>query len=401
MRTTWNFHAPAQIKFGAGSAETLGQCCLYEGWHHVLVVTDRVLERVGILDKILQSLAAAGCTASVFADSCAEPAIEIALAAVDFARKSPVDAVIGLGGGSNMDLAKIVALLLKHRGNPVDYFSFDRVPGPVMPIVCLPTTAGTGSEVSHAAVLTDAANKMKVSTLSQYLRPRLAIVDPVLTYTCPKQVSADSGIDALTHAVEGFMATDFANMAETNTDRLAYEGSFPLADSLAEQAIRLVGKHLESVVANLASHEHRGGMALAATLAGLAFSNAGVALVHGLEYPLGGELHCTHGAGNGLLLPHVMRFNKPERTMHLARIAEWLGVDTSGVTPETAADRAIERVVAMQHAIGIPQRIRDLGGKLEQLPMFAAKAFQVKRLLATNPRSASEADLLGILQAAF
>lgn len=401
MRTTWNFHAPHQLMFGAGAADTLGDACHRERWTNVVVITDRVLEKVGIVERVVRSLAIAGCNVRVFADSCAEPAIEVAIAAADFAQQQPLSAIVGLGGGSNMDLAKIVAVLATHGGHPKDYFSFGRVPGPVLPIICLPTTAGTGSEVSHAAVLTDAANKMKVSTLSQYLRPRLAIVDPVLTYSCPKQVSADSGIDALTHAIEGYMATDHRLLGESNSEPLAYEGSFPIADSFAEQAIRLVGQHLEPVVADLANVDARGGMALAATLAGLAFSNAGVALVHGLEYPLGGELHCTHGAGNGLLLPHVMRFNLPKRTEHLAKIAEWLGVDISGTTRETAAHRAIDRVVQMQQQIGIPQRIRDLGGKEEQLPIFAAKAFQVKRLLATNPRAATEADLLAILQAAF
>ena len=266
-----------------------------------------------------------------------------------------------------------------------------------MPLACVPTTAGTGSEVSHAAVLTDVANKIKVSTLSNYLRPALAVVDPGLTMTCPKTVTADSGIDALTHAVEAYVAVDYDQLPEPT----AYEGRFSLADCLAEKAIELIGKHLVVAVQRPEDRVAREGMALAATLAGIAFSNAGLGLVHALEYPLGGTLHCSHGAGNGLLLSHVMRFNLPERVPSMARIAERLGEPIGGLSPEAAAERAVVAVERIRDAIGIPARIRDLGGKAEQLPEFAKKAFAIKRLLQVNPRVASEADLLGILQAAF
>ena len=271
----------------------------------------------------------------------------------------------------------------------------------MLPLVCLPTTAGRGSEVSHAAVLTDTENQMKVSILSHYLRPALAVVDPQLTLTCPPRPTADSGIDALTHAIEAMTATHFNELDVSADEPFPYEGKQPIGDCLAEKAIELIGQHLVTAVNepnNLAARE---GMALAATMAGLAFSNNAVAAVHALEYPLGGALHVSHGAGNGLLLPHVMQFNLSTRLPEFARIARLLGEDTNGLSDEAAAAQAVVAVKRLSVAIGIPQRIRDLGGTLEQLPTFAAKSFSIKRLMLLNPRRPTEADLLEILRAAF
>ena len=300
-----------------------------------------------------------------------------------------------------MDLAKITATVVTHGGNPADYFGFDRVPGPVLPLICVPTTAGTGSEVSHAAVLTDTANEMKVSTLSNWLRPKLAIVDPELTYSCPRQVTADSGIDVLTHAIEAYTAIDFAEMHVSAGEPCAYEGRFPVADVMAEKAIVLVGRHLVTAVSEPDNTIARDGMALAATLAGIAFSNAGVALVHALEYPLGGALHCSHGAGNGLLLPFVMRFNLPERVETFGRIAQLLGATTDGLPAAEAAELAIAHVERLKHEIGIPERISDIGGTADQLAAFAKKAFAIKRLCWVNPRDATLEDVVGIYQDAL
>ena len=269
------------------------------------------------------------------------------------------------------------------------------------PLICVPTTAGTGSEVSHAAVLTDTDNHMKVSTLSQHLRPTLAVVDPELTYSCPPSVTADSGIDALTHAVEAYTATDFDQLTVPGGGACAYEGRCPLTDGLAEQAVRLIGRQLPVAVREPDNRPAREAMAFAATLAGMAFSNAGVALVHALEYPVGGAVHCSHGAGNGLLLPHVMRFNLPHRKPALARLAQWLGAETSGLSEDEAAEQAVTAVEGLQRAIGIPTRLRDLGATREQLPGFAEKAFAIERLRLVNPRPSTQADLLSILEAAF
>jgi alcohol dehydrogenase class IV len=397
MRTTWTFFTAGQLTFGPGSASQLGEIAARRGWKRILVITDRVLRSLGLVERVTQPLIEAGMDCQVFDGGEPEPSIHVALQASESARQFRPDALLGLGGGSNMDLTKLAAVLFTHGGQPVNYFGFDRVPGPVIPLICVPTTAGTGSEVSHAAVLTDSENRIKVSTLSNYLRPAVAVVDPQFTYGCPSKITADSGIDALTHAIEAYTATD----SEQLELPCGYEGRFPLGMCLAEQAISLIGKHLVTVVHEPGNHAARDAMSLAATMAGIAFSNCGVALVHGLEYPMGGALHCSHGEGNGLLLPHVMRFNLPTRVPAFARIAQLLGENTAGLSEDEAAPRAISAVDRIREAIGVPGRIRDLGGRQEQLAEFADKAFQIKRLLAVNPRSATRDDLLDILRAAF
>jgi alcohol dehydrogenase class IV len=401
MPPTWTFHTAAQITFGPGARGRLGEIARRWKIERLLVVTDQNLIDAGIERQVRQPLQAAGVNVHTFSEGEAEPSVEAALESIQCARDFQPDGILGLGGGSNMDLSKIAATVYRHGGSPHDYFGFDRVPGPILPLICVPTTAGTGSEVSHSAVLTDTAHEMKVSTLSNYLRPAAAVVDPELTYACPRQVTADSGIDALTHAIEAYTATDYHAMRVPPGEKCAYEGRFPLADCLAEKAIELVGRFLVRAVHEGADHEARDAMALAATLAGMAFSNSGVALVHALEYPLGGALHCSHGAGNGMLLPYVMRFNLPVRQSELARIARLLGEDVDGMDVAQSAESAISAVERIKGEIGIPARIRDLGAREDQLPQFAEKAHAIARLRWVNPRESSQEDLLEILKSAF
>jgi alcohol dehydrogenase class IV len=337
----------------------------------------------------------------VSAESEAEPSIQAAGLVAERARRFGPDAVLGLGGGSNIDVAKYAAILCTYGGELSDYFGIGQLPGPIMPVIGVPTTAGTGSEVSHCAVLTDTANQMKVSSLSDLMRPQLAVVDPQLAVTCPRQVTADAGIDALTHAVEAYTASDFTRLDPDPGKLMPYDGRTPMGDLLAEKAIQLVGRHLECVVREPDNLDAREGMALAALLGGLAFSNCGVALVHAMEYPLGGILHCSHGGGNGMLLPHVMQFNLPERVTQLARIAELLGEDVTGLAPREAAQKGVDAVHRLNRLVGVPLTIRDLGGTQEQLPLFAEKAFAVKRLLLMNGREPTYDDILEIYKAAY
>lgn len=400
-RTTWNFYSAGRVVFGSGGIRQLPRCLDRIPSGKVLLITDQQLVRAGVVDRVRMPLLESGRNVEVFDGGEPEPSLKIAEAAVNHARKFQPDAILGLGGGSNMDLAKITANIFTHGGEFSDYFGYDKINGPLCPLVCVPTTSGTGSEVSHAAVLTDTQNQMKISTLSQYLRPSLAVIDSELTLSCPPKATADSGIDALTHAIEAYTAVDHTELAVAAGESWPYDGKTPLGDCLAEKAIALIGEHLITAVKEPTNLAAREGMALAATLAGMAFSNCAVAVVHALEYPLGGALHCSHGAGNGLLLPYVMRFNLPVRRKEMAAIARLLGEDVSGLSLEAAAERAIIAVEKLRKAIGIPERIRDLGGQRDQLPGFAKKAFEIKRLMLLNPRLPSEANLLAILESAF
>ncbi len=401
MRTVWTFHSAVSLVFGPGSVRQTGDVIRRLGLQRVFVVTDPILRNVGAADTLHSVLADAGVHCELYFGGAAEPSLDLVNTATATARHYNPDGVIGLGGGSNMDIAKFVAVLLKHGGRPDDYLGDDRIPGPILPVVCVPTTAGTGSEVSGAAAFTDTAKNCKTGSLSNYLRPAAAIVDPDLTLSCPRKVTADSGIDALTHAIEAFTAVDNADFPLPPGERSVYQGRNPMSDTCAAEAIRLVGQHLRQAVHNGPDREARNGMMLAATLAGMAFSNSGVALVHAMEYPVGGATNCSHGEGNGLLLPYVMRFNMPTRKAAFAQVAEWLGEDIGNLKEDEAAERAITSVEKLQKDIGIPQRLRDLGCQENQLAEFAEKAVAIKRILRVNPRPATAKDVEAIYRAAL
>jgi alcohol dehydrogenase class IV len=401
MRTTWTFHTAGQLIFGRNATQQLGDVSLGLGLKRLLLVTDTVLLKSGLVDLLLGPLSEAGTHVEVFSGGEPEPSLRAAHAAIAAGRDYRPDGVLGLGGGSNMDLAKITACVLSHGGTPSIYVGDGKIPGPVLPLLCVPTTAGTGSEVSAAAVLTDTENHIKVGVLSNHLRPRVALIDPLLTVSCPAKVTADSGIDALTHAIEAYTAVDNALFPLPHGERTVYQGRHPLGDTLAEKAIALIGRHLRQAVHNGQDLEAREGMALAATLAGMSFSNVGVAAVHALEYPVGGATHCSHGAGNGLLLPYVMRYNLPVRQKETARIASLLGEDVSGLSEAAAAEAAVKAVERLRADIGIPSRLRELGVKEEQLRGFAEKAFGIKRILRVSPREMTVEALEEILREAL
>ncbi len=396
MRTTWTFSSAGELIFGPGAVRQVGEVAraLRGAGTKVFVVSDRTLFQAGIYEPVRVSLGDAALTWQVFEGGQPEPSLKLADECAAMAAKFKPDVVLGLGGGSNMDVAKMTAVLLSHGGKAVDYIGDGKVPGPILPVICVPTTAGTGSEVSRAAAFTDTDNQVKTGLLSPHLRPRWAIVDPQLTLSCPPKVTADSGIDALTHAIEAYTAVDNAEFPLPPGEKSCYQGKNPLGDVNAERAIKLIGMHLRRAVKNGDDVEAREGMALGATLAGLAFSNVGVALVHALEYPVGGAVPVSHGAGNGLLLPFVMRFNLPKRCREFARIAEWLGEDA---VPE----KAIEAVEKLKRDIGIPERLRDIGIKREQLRTLAEKTFAIKRITRVNPRTATVQELERILQEAW
>ncbi|MBN9119208.1 MAG: iron-containing alcohol dehydrogenase [Planctomycetes bacterium] len=381
MMRTWSFSSAGTLFFGRNAVRIhLRDACERLGAKRAFVVTDSILVKAGLLAQTTEPLTALNVPFAHFDKITPEPGVALVRECVAAARDFNPDVIIGLGGGSNMDTAKLVSLVLAHGGDPLDYTGDCRVPGPVKPLICVPTTAGTGSEVSAAA-----------------------IVDPLFTVSCPPKVTADSGIDALTHAIEGFCAVNNDDFPLPSGEKSVYQGKNPMADAMAREAITLIGQFLKRAVKDGSDLEARDGMALAATLGGLAFSNSGVALVHAMEYPVGGAVHVSHGAGNGLLLPFVMRFNLPKRVELTSQIG-WLLGRQMGMTaaPEESAEAALRAIEQLRADIGIPLRLRDIGVKEEMLPVFAAKAFAIKRLMRVNPRMPqSEGEILDIYRAAF
>ncbi|HSQ56643.1 MAG TPA: iron-containing alcohol dehydrogenase [Gemmata sp.] len=393
---TWSFSSAGTLFFGRHAVRHhLREACERLNAKRALIVTDPILVKAGILAQVTEPLIVGGVPFEVFDRVTPEPPVELIRECIGAARAIKPDVIIGLGGGSNMDTAKLVSMILAHGKDPLDYTGDCRVPGPVKPLICIPTTAGTGSEVSAAAVFTDSANHIKVSCLSPYLRPAFAIVDPLLTVSCPPKVTADSGIDALTHAIEAFCAVDNDEYPLPSGEKSVYQGRNAMASVMAEKAIVLVGSYLRRAVEDANDLDARDGMALAATMGGLAFSNSGVALVHAMEYPVGGAVHVSHGAGNGLLLPYVMRFNGTVRGSENAYIGSLL-------LQRGGRGDGIAEVEQLRKDIGIPTRLRDIGVTEEMLPGFAAKAFAIKRLMRVNPRMPqNEGEILEIYKAAW
>lgn len=401
MRGEWRFHTAGEIIFGRGAVRRTGEAVRRLGAQQALLVTDQALVAAGLNEEVEGSLVSAGVGADRFDGGQAKPTLETVADCVAAAQEKEYDALVALGGGSNIDLAKAVAVVLRYGGSAEAYFGENRVPGPILPLVAVSTTAGTGAEVSGASVLADPAHNRRGAILSNYLRPRVAIYDPLLTASCPPQVTADAGIDALAHAVEAYMVLSYRTEMGADEPTGLYQGRFPLSDLLAERAIALIGRYLRGAVYQAGDLEAREGMHLASLLAGMAFSNAGLTAVHALEYPVGVMTGCTHGAGNGLLLPHVMEYNLPACPRELAAIARLLGEEVSGLSVWQAAGRAVEAVHRLKEEIGIPMRLRDLGVKEAELRPLAKATAQITHLLQASPRPLDVDSLEGILRRAW
>lgn len=401
MRTVWSFTFPGQLVFGKNSVDQLGDIAQRMNAGRVQIITDKILVDAGVVDQVSGPLKKSGVAVQVFDGGEADAPVHVVEQAHAMAKTYKPDLLLGLGGGSNMDLAKATATVMAHGGRCQDYAGDQVVPGPVFPLVLCPTTSGTGSEVTAAAVMSDKEAGTKFGILSNHLRPKVALVDPMLAVSCPPSVTADSGIDALTHAVESYTAIDNEEFPLPEGEQTVYQGRHPVSDLLAEQAIGLVGKFLRRAVADGNDEKAREGMALAATVSGMSFSNVGVAVVHALEYALAGQVGIPHGRGCGLLLPYVMRFNGSVKQDRMARIAELLGEDVSGLSESEAADRSYDAVDRLKSDIGIPARIGDVGVSADQITGMAETAFGVKRILRVNPRSVTADDLASILQTAL
>jgi alcohol dehydrogenase class IV len=376
---------PMKVCFGAGSVGTLGDEVSRLGVKHALIVTDPGVYQAGLVDPVKAQLSKAKLSVDVFAEAEPEPTLPRLNKAAEKLSKEGYDLVVGVGGGSSMDTAKGLSVLFAHGGKGQDYIGINKVPGPGIPIVTMPTTAGTGSEVTKAAVFDDPDKRSKFGIQSPYILARLAIVDPTLTYGCPQKVTANAGIDALTHAMESYTSIN----ASTFTDALEVE------------AMRLIAGSLRAVVKNGSDKEARSHMAEGALFGGFGIGHAGGAAAHALAYPLGSRFHVPHGVTVGLLLPYVMECNLPANLPKYATIAQMLGVKTQGLSLQKAAEKGVEAYKALAKDIGIPLHLRDLGIPKEALEELAVATMDVTRLLANNPKKLTLDDVRRIWQNAW
>ncbi len=390
---------PRNLVFGAGQRHALAGYAAALG-RRALVVTD---ERFGAdpeFRSLVDGLKAAGLQTRIFDGTIAELPVECIAKAVESGRAADADLVIGIGGGSCLDAAKVAALLLAHGGRVSDYYGEFKVPGPVLPLISMPTTSGTGSEVTPVAVVTDPDRAVKVGIASPHLISHTAICDPELTYSCPPGLTAVSGADALTHAIEAF-----TTLRRQPTGTIVHEhvflGKNALSDHYALLAISHIAASLKRAYDNGGDIEARERLMLGATAAGLAFGTAGTAAAHAVQYPIGAMTHTPHGAGVAVMMPYVMEFNRAYCEPELAEIGKAMGLEGAGRTAGEQAGAAIDAVERLFASIGIPKTIADLGVRSEQLAQVAEQAMGSARLIKNNPRPIELDTMTMLVDAAF
>lgn len=390
MNLFGTLRAPRELLFGAGQRHALGTVAPKLG-QRALVVTDARLAADADLRALVGQLEAANLAVLVDSSTLPDVPVESAVSSADNARNFQPDLVIGIGGGSCLDMAKCVALLLAHGGRPQQYYGEHTVPGPVLPLIAIPTTAGTGSEVTPVAVLSDAERSLKVGISSPYLIPTVSICDPELTLSCPPGLTAIAGADALTHALEAFTAIRREPVPGIAQQRV-FVGKNALSDQFALSAIELLWQGLEAACKDGADRAAREKVMLGATLAGLAFGVAGTAAAHAIQYPVGALTHTAHGLGVACLMPYVMTWNAPAIEPELAQIAAAAGLKGPG--------EVVPALAALFARIGIPATLRDLGLAEERIDWVAEQSCGITRLIQNNPRPLNAQEMRNLVAAA-
>ncbi|RST87760.1 iron-containing alcohol dehydrogenase [Aquibium carbonis] len=383
----FTFNTTPSIVFENGAARRLGQLTGRRLGETVLFVTDPGLRRLGLCDPALASFEAAGIPVTIFDQVEADPSLATLMQATSAGRSAGVTGVVGFGGGSSLDVAKLAALLIGSSEDLDGAWGVGNARGPRLPLVLVPTTAGTGSEVTPVSIIT-VGDEEKRGVSSPVILPDVAVLDAELTLGLPPAITAATGIDAMVHAIEAY-----ASKSANNN---------PLSRSLAKQALQLIGANIETAVSDGGNIAARGAMLLGSMLAGQAFANSPVAAVHALAYPIGGTFHVPHGLSNALVLPHVLRFNAPDAAHLYAEIAAdaFPGLAREeGVQGRCAA--FIEALADLSARVGLQPRLRDVGIGEEHLAKMAADAMKQQRLLVNNPRPVGESDALAIYRAAW
>jgi alcohol dehydrogenase len=384
MLKAFQFNSSARLLFQPGAIQLLGNELKTMGGTKALIVTDRGIRMSGILEKAEKTLASSNFPFVIFDEVEPNPSTEIVEKGYESLKKAGCDCLVGLGGGSPIDAAKAIGVKGTNPAPLLQYEGPNKVQNPIYPLVAIPTTAGTGSEVTGAAVITDKVRKYKCSIRSPYLIPQLAILDPELLTTLPPGILSTTGMDALTHAYETFISP------VTN----------PVSQALAYDAMRLIGLNLRRFCANPENIEAAGFMLLASTMAGIAFFNGRVGVVHAMAHPLGGVFNIPHGLANAILLPHCMDFTRLAVPELFGRIAEALGKDVAGLSLSEASKKPAEAVRELMEDLQIPQGLKDIGVKKDSFEIMAKDAVN-SGIHLTTPRKVTEKDMIELYEKAF
>lgn len=381
----FTFQTTRQIVSEPGASAQIGALMKGLGVARALIVTDAGIVKAKLLDAALAGLGEAGIAHEIYTDVVADPPEAMVLAAVEAGRRFGADGVLGFGGGSSMDTAKLVAFLLKSGQKLGEIYGIGFCKGWRLPLVLVPTTAGTGSEVTPISIVTTGASEKK-GVVAPQLLPDAAVLDADLTLGLPRHVTAATGIDAMVHAIEAFTSRHKKN---------------PMSDTLAKEALRLLAGSIRTACFDGTNRAARADMLLGAMLAGMAFTNAPVAAVHALAYPIGGHFHVPHGLSNSLVMTHVMRFNAPAAAAMYAELAPIVFPKVGGATDTAKAAAMIEGIAALIAEIGLETKLGQVGISHNHVPMLAEDAMKQTRLLFNNPREVAYADAVRIYEAAL
>lgn len=380
MSTGTLFQTTGRIVRGAGCLARVPQEVARLRRKRAMIITDPGIVATGMIARLSELLTQAGIAVALFDAVEPDPRLQLASLAAEQLRASGSDVVIGIGGGSAIDIAKVAAVLVTNSQPIATLFGIDLVPQPGLPLLVIPTTAGTGSEVTPIAILSDEEEKLKKGIVSPYLFPTVAVLDPELTVGLPPMVTAATGMDALIHAMEAYTSK--------NADRLS--------DLFACQAMRLLYDNIRKAYNDGGDIAARGDMLEGSMLAGIAFANAGVTAVHAFAYPIGAEFHIPHGIANSLMLVPVMEFNMVAGPQRFADIAAIFGEDVAGLSAPEAARRAMEAIRRLTVDLNLPRKLSQYGVKDSDVDGLAAGVMKVTRLLANNPRQLTVEDAKAI-----
>ncbi|MDF2962538.1 MAG: acetaldehyde dehydrogenase [Paenibacillus sp.] len=380
----FKYFLPTTVECAAGISRRIGEILLTFQADAVFIVTDRGIRKAGLLNSMEQSLQENRIAYEVFDETEPNPSAESIMKGLDKLKASGMKLVLAVGGGSSIDTAKGIAVMATNTGHILDYEGVGKIPNAGYPLIAVPTTAGTGSEVTASTIVTNSQTHFKAAVISPYLFPKLALLDAELTIKLPPDITAATGMDALTHAIESYTS----------------KSATPVSRAFAMEAITLIGKHLKPAYFVGDNKESRESMLVASMLAGAAFSQSRLGNVHAISHTLGGIFNIAHGVANAALLPYVMKFNLPACPEKMSDIASALGTGTDGLSIEESAAKAIETVIKLNEALSIPKTIKELGVSLDQLSKMVDDAMKSGNVLI-NPRLTKPDDIKAIIENAY
>ncbi|RAS92234.1 alcohol dehydrogenase [Priestia endophytica] len=379
------FRTAQTLITGRDSISKIGEEAKKLGSKKAIIITDKVIRQTGLLSKVIFPLEEINLAVDIMDEVMPEPPFENLEQMMIQLEGKEYDLLIGVGGGSVLDATKVLSIMLTNQENVRDLVGIEKVQNAGISTILVPTTSGTGSEVTYNAIFTDVRDKVKKGIVSPYLLPKVAIVDPALTLTVPPSVTAATGMDALVHAVESYTAIRAGE----------------LTDGIALQAIKLISRSLRKAVYNGKDVKAREDMAMGSLLAGISLGNAGVGAVHALAYPLGGKFKVPHGVANSLLLPFVMKYNVVADLEKFAEVAKALGENIEGLSLREAANCTVYALTQLAQDIEIPSSLKDVGVTAEDIPNLAEEASKIDRLLNNNPRWLTVKEIEKIYEEAY